>query len=196
MSSTSGTDGTDAGRTTYLVIDGENLDATLGVNLLGHRPAPDERPRWERVVDFVQRQWDQPVKALFFLNATSGNLPMPFIQALTAMGLRPVPLSGPPGMKVVDVGIQRMLDAILGRDADVVLASHDGDFIPYVTDLLAGTRKVGMLGFSEFMNGRYTEMVAGGLQVFDLEHDAKAFNKILPRVRIIDIESFDPTAYL
>ena len=192
----SGTDGTDAGRTTYLVIDGENLDATLGVNLLGHRPAPDERPRWERVVDFVQRQWDQPVKALFFLNATSGNLPMPFIQALTAMGLRPVPLSGPPGMKVVDVGIQRMLDAILGRDADVVLASHDGDFIPYVTDLLAGTRKVGVLGFSEFMNGRYTEMVAGGLQVFDLEHDAKAFNKILPRVRIIDIESFDPTAYL
>ena len=187
---------TDGGRTTYLVIDGENLDATLGVNLLGHRPAPDERPRWERVLSFVKTEWDQPVKALFFLNATSGNLPMPFIQALTAMGLRPVPLSGPPGMKVVDVGIQRMLDAILKTPSDVVLASHDGDFIPYVTDLLGGDRKVAVLGFSEFMNGRYTEMVADGLQVFDLEHDAKAFNKVLPRVRIIDIESFDPTAYL
>ena len=114
-------DGIDAGRVTYLVIDGENLDATLGVNLLGHRPAPDERPRWERVLEFAQRRWSQPVKALFFLNASSGNLPMPFIQALTAMGLRPVPLSGPPGMKVVDVGIQRMLEAIVDRDADVVL---------------------------------------------------------------------------
>ncbi|MBC7677737.1 MAG: nuclease, partial [Pseudorhodobacter sp.] len=46
-------DGIDAGRVTYLVIDGENLDATLGVNLLGHRPAPDERPRWERVLEFA-----------------------------------------------------------------------------------------------------------------------------------------------
>lgn len=185
-----------AERVTYLVIDGENLDATLGVNLLGHRPAPDERPRWERVLSFVKDEWQQPVKALFFLNATNGNLPMPFIQALTAMGLRPVPLSGPPGMKVVDVGIQRMLDAILKTPADVVLGSHDGDFIPYVTDLLGGDRRVAVLGFSEFMNGRYTEMAAQGLTVFDLEHDAKAFNKVLPRVRIIDIESFDPTSYL
>ena len=28
------------------------------------------------------------------------------------------------------------------------------------------------------------------------EHDAKAFNKVLPRVRIFDIEQFDPTSYL
>ena len=186
----------DEPRVTYLVIDGENLDATLGVNLLCHRPAPDERPRWERVVDFVQRQWDQPVKALFFLNATSGNLPMPFIQALTAMGLRPVPLSGPPGMKVVDVGIQRMLDAIAGRDADVVLGSHDGYFLPQITTLLGGGRRVALLGFSEYVNGGYAELAADGLEVFDLEHDAQAFNKLLPRVRILDIEQFDPAAFL
>ena len=190
-------DETDTGRVTYLVIDGENLDATLGVNLLGHRPAPDERPRWERVVDFVQRTWDQPVKALFFLNASSGNLPIPFIQSLTAMGLRPIPLSGPPGMKVVDVGVQRMLDAILRREADVVLGSHDGDFLPHVVDLLDGRRRVAVLGFTEFLNGRYNELAASsGLQVFDLEQDAKAFNKVLPRVRIIDIEAFDPASYL
>jgi len=190
-------DGTDAGRVTYLVIDGENLDATLGVNLLGHRPAPDERPRWERVLEFAQRRWSQPVKALFFLNASSGNLPMPFIQALTAMGLRPVPLSGPPGMKVVDVGIQRMLEAIVDRDADVVLGSHDGDFLPQVSSLLAGPgRRVAVLGFTEFLNAGYAELAASGLEVFDLEQDAKAFNKVLPRVRIIDIDAFDPAAYL
>ena len=186
--------GTDRERVTYLVIDGENLDATLGVNLLGHRPAPDERPRWERVMDFTQRTWDQPVKALFFLNASSGNLPMPFIQALTAMGLRPVPLSGPPGMKVVDVGIQRMLEAIVDRDADVVLGSHDGDFLPQVTALLGGGRRVALLGFTEFLNAGYTGLA--GLQVFDLEQDARAFTKVLPRVRIIDIEAFDPSLYL
>ena len=185
-----------ATRTTYLVIDGENLDATLGVSVLGHRPAPEERPRWERVLAFTQQVWEQPVKALFFLNASSGTLPMPFVQALTAIGLRPVPLSGPPGMKVVDVGIQRMLDAIGGRDGDVVLGSHDGDFLPQVTALLERGRRVALLGFSEYMNSGYAALAADGLQVFDLEQDAKAFRAVLPRVRILDIESFDPTAFL
>ena len=184
------------GRVTYLVIDGENLDATLGISLLGHRPAPDERPRWERVLEFVQRRYDQPVKGLFFLNASSGTLPLPFVQALIAIGLRPVPLSGPPGMKVVDVGIQRMLEAIVPRDADVVLGSHDGDFLPQVTTLLDGVRKVALLGFTEFVSQGYQPLLASGLEVLDLEGDAKAFNKVLPRVRIIEIDAFDPAAYL
>ena len=179
---------------TYLVLDGENLDATLGNSVLGRRPAPDERPRWERVLSFCETAWSQPVKALFFLNASSGTLPMPFVQALLAMGLRPVPLSGPPGMKVVDVGIQRTLAAIEDRDADVIVGSHDGDFLPQVTALLGGGRRVGLLGFSEYVNSGYADL--DGLQVFDLEHDAQAFNRPLPRVRILDIEAFDPAAFL
>jgi uncharacterized protein len=186
-----------AGRVTYLVIDGENLDATLGVSLLGHRPLPEERPRWERVLDFGERIWGQPVKGLFFLNASNGNLPLPFIQALIAIGLRPVPLSGPPGMKVVDVGVQRMLEAIGDREADVILGSHDGDFLPQVQALLSGgDRRVALLGFSEFVNAGYVPLKDAGLQVFDLESDAKAFNLVLPRVRIIEIDAFDPAAYL
>jgi uncharacterized protein len=188
-------DAAPTGRVTYLVLDGENLDATLGSNVLGRRPAPDERPRWERVLAYCQSVWDQPVKALFFLNASSGTMPMSFVQALMAMGLRPVPLSGPPGMKVVDVGIQRMLEAIAGRDADVVLGSHDGDFLPQVRTLLDG-RRVALLGFPEFVNSGYGELSEAGLQVFDLEQDAQAFNRMLPRVRILDIEQFDPAAFL
>ncbi len=181
---------------TYLLIDGENLDATLGVSVLGHRPAPEERPRWERVVEFVQRTWSNPVKALFFINASSGNLPMPFVQALVAMGLSPVLLSGPPGMKVVDAGIQRTLDAIAGRDGDVTLASHDGDFLPQAQALLGGDRRVGVLAFREFLNSGYTELALAGLQIYDLEDDAACFNRVLPRLRIIDIEDFDPAAFL
>jgi len=188
--------GAEPERVTYLVIDGENLDATLGISLLGHRPAPDERPRWERVLEYARGVWDQPVKGLFFLNASSGTLPLPFIQALIAIGLRPVPLSGPAGMKVVDVGIQRMLEAIIDRDADVILGSHDGDFLPQVSSLLDGARRVALLGFTEYVSQGYQPLLASGLQVLDLETDAKAFNKVLPRVRIIEIDAFDPAAYL
>lgn len=198
MDQTAGTDAAepDPTRVTYLVVDGENLDATLGNSVLGRRPAPDERPRWERVLSFTEQTWGQPVKALFFLNASSGHLPMPFISALLAMGLRPIPLSGPPGMKVVDVGIQRMLGALTDRAADVVLASHDGDFLPQISELLGAGRRVALLGFSEYVNGGYAELAEAGLQVFDLEQDAKAFNQMLPRVRILDIDLFDPTAFL
>ena len=181
---------------TYLLIDGENLDATLGVSLLGRRPAPEERPRWERVLDFVQRVWGRPVKALFFINASSGNLPIPFVQALQAMGLRPIPLSGPSDVKVVDLGIQRTLEAIAERPGDVMLASHDGDFIGHVKTLLDQNRRVGLLAFREFVNTGYAELAASGLEVFELEDDARSFNRVLPRLRIIDIEQFDPVAFL
>ncbi|MCL1899318.1 MAG: nuclease, partial [Promicromonosporaceae bacterium] len=41
----------DINRKTYLIVDGENIDATLGMNVLGRRPAPDERPRWDRITE-------------------------------------------------------------------------------------------------------------------------------------------------
>ncbi len=183
------------GPVTYLVIDGENLDATLG-NVLNHRPAPEDRPRWERLLEFCRTTWGRPVKALFFINASSGELPMPFLQALTAIGMRPVLLSGPPGVKVVDVGIQRTLDAIVGREADVMLGSHDVDFLPQVEALLDGRRRVGLVAFREFMSSRYADLVRDGLQIFDLEDDAGAFNKVLPRLRVIHLDEFDPEAFL
>jgi uncharacterized protein len=184
------------GPVTYLLVDGENLDATLGVNVLGHRPAPEDRPRWERVLEFTRTTWGRPVNALFFINASSGELPMPFLQALTAMGLRPVLLSGPPGVKVVDVGIQRTLTAIADRDGHVMLGSHDVDFLPQLQPLLGGERRVGLVAFREFVSARYADLIASGLEIFDLEDDARAFNRVLPRLRVIDIDAFDPAAFL
>src|SRR4051812_17582331 len=73
---------------TFLLVDGENIDATIGGNLLGRRPAPEERPRWDRVRDYARAVWEQPVRGLFFLNG-SEFVPMPFVQALTALDFRP-----------------------------------------------------------------------------------------------------------
>lgn len=186
---------TAAERVTYLLVDGENIDATLGASVLGRRPSPDERPRWDRVREFSQQVWDQPVKALFFLNASSGQMPMTFVQALLALDYRPIPLAGGSQEKVVDIGIQRTLEAIEQRYGDVLLASHDGDFLPQVTALAGQGRRVGILGFREFVNAGFADL-APGVQLFDLEDDVDCFTGLLPRVRIIPIDSFDPVRFL
>jgi uncharacterized protein len=179
---------------TYLILDGENIDATLGTSVLGRKPAADERPRWDRVRTFSAEVWNQPVKPLFFLNASSGSLPMPFIQALVAMDYRPIPLSGSGQEKVVDIGIKRMLDAILENEGDVLLASHDGDFLPEVKALLEAGRRVGILAFREFISASLAELP--GIELLDLEHHAGAFTRPLPRIRVIPLDEFDPLAYL
>lgn len=181
--------------TSYLLIDGENIDATLGNSILGRRPQPEERPRWDRLLTFTQERWGQPAKGLFFLNATVG-LPMSFVQALRALGYTPVPLSGSAEDKVVDIAIQRTLEALAERDDDVMLVSHDGDFLEQVTPLLDGTRRVGLVAFEEFRNSGFHELVRQGMEFFDLEHDTRAFNTPLPRLRIIPIEEFDPQMFL
>jgi uncharacterized protein len=183
---------------TFLLVDGENIDATLGASLLGRRPAPEERPRWDRVRDYARAVWDQPVRGLFFLNAT-GSVPMGFVQALTALDFRPVLLSGPSDVKVVDTAIQRTLTALLEReDGDVLLASHDGDFAETLAPLVRSEhRRVGLLGFRELISTQLTELASlGVLDVYDLEDDVGAFDIALPRVRVIPIEQFDPWSLL
>lgn len=184
----------DAPRTTYVLVDGENIDATLGASILGRRPRPEERPRWERLLQFATERWGQPSSGLFFL-AANNELPMAFVQALLAIGYRPIPLSGGAGEKVVDIAIQRTLVELGSRDADVLLVSNDGDFVEHVRDLLDG-RRVGVIGFVEFRNQTFLELAEDGLEFFDLEYDVSAFNERLPRVRIIPIEEFDPVQFL
>jgi uncharacterized protein len=181
---------------TFLLVDGENIDATLGGSVLGRRPAPEERPRWDRVREYARALWEQPVRGLFFLNA-SGSVPMGFVQALTALEYRPVLLSGPADVKVVDVAIQRTLDALAERgDGDVMLASHDGDFAPNLALLLGGRRRVGAIGFRELTSVALSELTAEGLELFDLEDDVGAFTVALPRIRVVPIEQFDPWSLL
>ncbi|WP_442577114.1 NYN domain-containing protein [Microbacterium sp. F51-2R] len=184
---------TEDSRTTWVLVDGENIDATFGTSILNRRPQPDERPRWDRLLAFAERTWDQPARGVFYLNASSG-LPMPFVQALRAMDYIVVPLSGEPDEKVVDIAIQRTLRAIADRSADVMLVSHDGDFLPEITDLVGPSRRVGVVAFTEFRNAGFSAIA--GLEKFDLEYDARVFDAPLPRVRVIPIGEFDPTTFL
>ena len=181
---------------TTLLVDGENIDATLGSSILGRRPAPDERPRWDRVTAYAEQAFGAEVLALFFIAVHDHNLPMSFVQALMALGYRPIPLTGPPDVKVVDVAINRTLEALLDRDDDVILASHDGDFLPGIAELLHHGRRVGVMGFREFFNAGFADLRGEGLELFDLEDEVDAFTLRLPRMRIISIDEFDPARIL
>lgn len=182
-----------ADEVTYLLVDGENIDAVLG-GILHQKPEPSQRPRWQHLLDFVERQWACPVSGLFYINASRG-LHAPFAQALIAIGYRPVPLSGRADEKVVDIAIQRTLDALRDRDGNVMLASHDADFVPQLAALEGlPERRIGLVGFTELVAQQLREV--DGLEIFDLEDDARAFEFDLPRMRIIPIDRFDPLLFL
>ncbi|WP_114853901.1 NYN domain-containing protein [Brachybacterium sp. YJGR34] len=179
-------------RTTYLLVDGENIDATLGVSVLGRRPQPEERPRWNKLIHHAEATWQQSVKGLFFL-AVEDSLPSGFVQALIAIGYKVVPLRGEG--KVVDIAIQRTAEALQSRPADVLLVSHDKDFAPQM-EALASTpeRRTGLVGFREFMATDLQDIP--GIEFHDLEYDVAAFTSRLPRVRIIEIDEFDPLEFI
>jgi uncharacterized protein len=119
---------------------------------------------------------------------------MGFVQALMAMGFRPVPLAGA-DQKVVDIAIQRTLVELADREADVMLASNDGDFLPQLEPLVGG-RRTGLVAFREFKNTGFLALIQRGLEFFDLEYDVAAFNERLPRIRVIPIDEFDPADFL
>ncbi len=176
--------------TAYLLVDGENLDGVLGGSILNGRPLPEQRPRWDAVRRFVEDRYGE-TKSLFFINANSG-IPTSFVQALLALGWRPILLSGEG--KVIDLAILKMLRALVGRASTVVLGSHDADFADELAEVGAAGATVALLAFNEFVATRLREI--DGITIFDLESDARAFTQPLPRLRVIDVADFDPELYL
>lgn len=189
-------------RLVYLLVDGENIDRTLG-QILGKKPSPDQRPRWDIIRNFVEKKFQAECRALFFLNA-SEQVPGTFIQALKATKYIPIPLKGPESIKVVDVGIIKTLEALRAQEEQTpdeedlgpaVLVSHDADFMPAFSALTRRSKAI--LAFDEYVSGDFLDIP--DLKIYDLENTVKAFKSEcapLPRTRTIDIDDFDPTRYL
>ena len=95
----------------------------------------------------------------------------------------------------MDIAIQRTLVELGNREADVMLASNDGDFLPQLEPLVGG-RRTGLVAFQEFKNTGFLALIQRGLEFFDLEYDVAAFNERLPRIRVIPIDEFDPADFL
>lgn len=187
------------GKQVYLLVDGENIDRTLG-QIVGHKPRPQERPRWDQLRAFIEEKYQASCKSLFFLNASSG-INGSFIQALNSLGFVPIPLtSSSVTDKVVDMGILKMLGALKEKfrgpsSPAVILASHDADFKPALSELR--DRSLGIVCFPEYLSGDYKDIA--NLEVFDIEDDVGVFAKEvspLPRLRAISIDDFDPSKYL
>ena len=182
---------------TYVLVDGENVDWAIG-EMLGRKPQPEERPRWDRVKTFAESEFGGPLRSLFFLAAPDGEFSMPFTQALLAMDFRPVPLRGEG--KVVDIAISRTLEALAKRPGDIMLLSHDGDFAPELSTLLQSdpNRRVGLLCFPERASTALRALTDQGLRLFDLEIQAKVFHPHvrLQRLRAVPIDEFDPEDFL
>jgi hypothetical protein len=89
----------------------------------------------------------------------------------------PIPLSTQGSETVVDVGIQRTLAPSPPRPRDVLLASHDGGFIPHVPSC-SGSVAGGGAVFREFLTPTSPSFDAGDPRPGGLH---RAFNAVLPR---------------
>ena len=107
----------DRPRTTYLLVDGENIDATLGGSILGRRPRPEERPRWDRLLQFARERWTPAVTGCSSSRSTTSCRCRSCRRCLDRLPAGPAVGRG--GEKVVDIAIQRTLEALADRDDDV-----------------------------------------------------------------------------
>jgi len=186
---------------TYVLIDAENIDWAVS-NVVGRKPEPQDRVQFDRLVAFCESRFANPVRCIVVLNARGEQLPdmmIGFVRALKTAGCEVVLLHGRPEQKVVDIGILKLLEAIRTSrpGASVALASHDGsDFAAALRPLLEEKRKVTLLGLREYVSQRFREFIPAGLEILDLEMDAKVFQRPLPRLLPIRVDEFDAASYL
>ena len=183
--------------TTYVVVDGENIDATLGTAILGRRPPRTSDHAGSASARSPSRGGARTVKGLFFLNASNGSLPMTFVQALLAIGLPAHPAVGRRTRRSsTSASSARSRRSPGGRATSCSSATTATSRLQLATLVEDESRRTGLIAFREFTSTSLSGLIAQGLETFDLEHDVQAFNVSLPRVRIIPLEQFDPTRYL
>lgn len=171
---------------TCVFIDGANIDGVLGV-ILGRRPEPRERPRWDRVRDGL-RAWYSAHQLEFVLRpAGFRDKSLPFYRALHQMGYKPIfPDNDAPDAddSYIRAQITALTQEIRARqDTCIMLFSHDGGYAPYLSEFLKAGGRVFLVGFYEWFAPALLDLRNLGAEILDLEFDLGAFDVRLPRPR-------------
>jgi len=156
----------------------------LGV-ILGRRPNPHERPRWDRVKALLPSTG----KPHFVVDKSKFcDKAFPLFRALRAMGwqLDVVSEIGPQNDDPVDFLILKLLTTILnaqrrGELQQVALVSHDHCYARVLADILEAGGVVRVVGFREEFAPDLLALEALGAEILDLEHDVGAMPCRLPR---------------
>lgn len=169
----------------YVFIDGPNLDMVLGHSILGRKPLPGERPRWDRVIEYCRTRFECH-RPIFVLNgerfAQGGEQVFAFRRSLRFHGYK---VECPLGTETdpVDKFIQQQLRTIsrFYRQCSVVVLTHDGGYAEVLGSILLQGGSVAIVGFPEEMSPKLLQLVKYGGIIVDLERDIGAFNILLPR---------------
>ena len=180
---------------TYVLLDHENIDTVLCSEFYRGDPAqlnPTTRPQWEKLRDHFTARSGGQCHLLSFLVDNGKNAG--FRTYLESIGYRVYMFLPTEGVKVVDDAISETLRALAKREGNVVLVTHDGDFVDQLEAMhlspVGKERKSEVIGFREMMNGRYLSSTRIG--VLDLEEDLEAFVHPVPNRRTaIAISDFD-----
>ena len=95
---------------TYLILDGENIDATLGTSVLGRSPRPTSDLDGTASATFAQRSGTSPSRRCSSSTPRQARCRCPSSRPWWRWTTDPSRCPGPADEKVVDIGIKRMLD--------------------------------------------------------------------------------------
>lgn len=108
-----------------------------------------------------------------------------------------IPLSSPADVEVVDVSLQHTVDVIANLSSgDIILASHDTDFLSQIGTLLDQGYHIAIMCFREFLSSQLHELGERSLEIVDLEYDVYVFQVCLPRLHIVDVDDLDLISFL
>lgn len=188
-----------------VLIDLENIDGALA-EIIEPKPLNRQtRPDWNKLREFVEQRADD---GLFVIKAflQDGEKEKGFAGYLRSIGFEAVLLQREPRLRephrqrsVVDEAICKNLAAVRDRRVDVLVVSHDGDYYEDLEVLRDSDpeRRVGVVGFVELMNARYSTQ---WIERIDLEREVRAFGYRLPSrstpVTVTRVDDYDPSASL
>lgn len=169
-------------------VDGPNIDGVLG-QILRCCPKSHQRPRWNRVKDYLGRILPFSGKPCFvtdkryFTDKVS-----PLYRALHSMGydVRTVDKVGGyiDNDDPVDEFILDQLHAILdrvrdGAELNVAVVSHDHIYASVLKEISEAGGRIVIVGFREWLHPDLLSLEGENCEIHDLEHDVCAFNSPL-----------------